>query len=111
MSQTGQLKIEFSKPMLINNLRLLTSIEETIKEAISVEIINGDLNEEDDKSILDVRKVGSDETSLTLQIDFNNAGSISQDISEPDELKVSFDLPSLFVDAQTGEPLDTASIE
>lgn len=46
---------------------------------------------------------------MEVQITFNDHEAISSDISERDYLAVKFLLPRLFIDAETGEPLDKAS--
>ena len=72
--------------------------------------MNGELAD-DDKSIADVSLLRSSDTSIAMQIAFSEASSISSDISEPDELRVEFSLPQLFLDAETGEPLSVIPIE
>ena len=48
---------------------------------------------------------------MDIQINFSDTRAISQDISEPDTLLITFNAPEIFIDAETGEPMSTEPIE
>lgn len=48
---------------------------------------------------------------MTLKIDFTNTKAISTNIGEPDILVVNFTDPGLFIDAETGDPMEKVSFE
>ena len=51
------------------------------------------------------------DTSFTVQVAFSDINSISSELREPDILIVKLDMPDIFIDAETGEPLSTDPIE
>lgn len=84
-----------------------------MNEAIEVFVEGYDEDEVEvlDKSIVDVKLIQSTEKSFSLQIDFKEKKAISSEVTEPDVLVIKFTDPSIFVDAETGEPLLGVDIE
>lgn len=64
-----------------------------------------DLDQEVDKSIATAQLVDIESTFFTVQIKFSDTSAISQYLIEPDTLIVTFSMPEIFVDEETGKPL------
>ena len=62
-----------------------------------------------DKGIAEISLKHITDTSLTIQMTFNDFDSISSDIKEPDYLDIKFLKPEQFLDAETYKPLDKSS--
>ena len=91
-------------------LRLLASeIEHSIEEVLDVRVGDDDPDDNLDKGIEKLELIELDDREMEVKITFNDHEAISSDVTELDYLAVKFLLPRLFIDAETGEPLDKSS--
>ena len=83
---------------------------DTFEDAISLEI-EGLKDFDVDKSIASMLVSEITSTSLTVQVLFSDLNAISSELREPDTLILTLDMPHIFIDAETGEPLSTDPME
>ena len=123
MSEVGELTIKFNqriqKPHIIlpqgnsspdqpngdksgsNDSRALDR-EYEIKEVIKLKVLNDEIDDDMNRFIKDYYYTGSDETSLTIKIEFEDAKSISHDFPNFDVLLVEFKLPRVIKSVESG---------
>lgn len=128
MTQSGHLTIRFSKRILKSVFlrkgtrptpttpgRILASgdqaaeaeYREDISELITVEVKDAAVDDDVfDKRIRNVTISDVQDFYIRMKVEFWVAADISTDAVEPDELKISFEVTELFIDAETLEPLN-----
>lgn len=89
---------------------LLSDYDGLLDDAIKFSIEDSELFDLD-KSLARVELLDADETEVRLQIIFSDTKAISSQITEPDVLLITFALPELFIDEETGKALSQEPIE
>ena len=92
LSQVGELRVIFSKPIFGLPFRRYSGKRELsldhegidITEAVKVEVINDDIDDDDNKLISALEFLDSDATSMTLYVEFEDNRAISSELRQPD---------------------------
>ena len=115
ISETGRLKIKFSKPILTipidpvnSGLRVLQKASKSINDILKVSI-KGASDDDLDKTVASLDLIASIKNLLDLQVTFTKTKDISIDVRELDSLVVRILDPNYFIDLETGLPIDAKS--
>ena len=117
MSPFGSLTVSFSKAILPLPLTLAPVMEAGTKRSLQVQLENvirmniEDQDTELDKNIASVEIIEIGTTYFIVHVEFADTTAITSQLLEPDTLIVTIDMPELFVDAETGQPLASEPIE
>jgi len=84
-----------------STLRTLESEAMEIVEFLKITVMDSELEEDFDKSILSYSMVSSADQSISIQVNFASMADLSQDILLPDVLEVRILRPDLIIDAKT----------
>ena len=84
-----------------STLRTLESEAMEIAEFLKITVMDSELEEDFDKSILSYSMISSADQSISIQVNFASMADLSQDILLPDVLEVRILRPDLIIDAET----------
>ena len=117
MTADGKLRITFNKNIKKPNIKIADdpsakrrlqdadTFMYDIKEVLSISIVDSEDEEYLDKSITDVTLSSVGDRLLKISVAFSKPSDISKELTEPDGLEVKFNMPELFIDAETNVPL------